>query len=1837
MCKTIISIIASFLLLPAVTSAQTFSSLWKQEQTAENKTLPKTQLLILDQIVEKAEAGKSYGHLLKAAIKQVKVWGDISPDSVAPALQRLVKKEQQAKGDPVLKAVYDAALGKIYDDDGFSTVLADGPAKAKGYFELALSQPKKLAATKAADFDPFVVEGANSKSLFNGDLLSVIGYETGQFGKLYDYYSSVGNRRAACITALEGMSRNFLQKKNEIETNEKVRKSVFLHSLDSLLSVYSDLDVAGEVAVVRYNYMSTCPDVTVEDKIRYIHYALERWGRWQRMGELRNAKRSLTTPSYGVAVEKAVINPNTEQIVRLSNLRNINSLTMNVYRTQLLGDTEAVPENNDWYKQIKSGLTLLPEQTRTLTFTGQPDYQVFSDSLKIGKLPAGVYMLEFTTSPSFQTQRGLYRVSDVFTLAQSLPEGNTRYVVVNATTGRPVPGAKLRLYTKKYDTNAVERSVTLTTDKNGEVVYKWTGDNNGLRLYAYTDKDKYSPSWVNYGQFYFDGSVRRTEHTATFTDRAIYRPGQTVHVSAIVYETVDAEQQTPVVGKTVKALLRDANYQLVAEKQIVTDKYGTCSVDFVLPEAKLSGRYSVEINNGSSSFNVEEYKRPTFKVEFPKVNEKYASGDTIIIVGKALSYAGMPVQKARVKYRVVRKPAYWWVALSPIWKRGVGGGDVVVNEGETTTASDGAFKVAMPMILPDEQSPTRRFYNFVAVADVTDAAGESHSGELSVPLGTRATAFSSDLADKVLSDSVKNITFKLMNASGEPVSAVVRFRIDNSSEWLTAQTSVPQSLPMKLSSGKHSLFALCENDTLEQEFVVFGLDDVKPCTATDDWFFVSSNSFPRDGSPVTVQVGSSAKDVHVVYTMVAGSDVLERGSFDVSNSLMNRKLLYKKSYGDGVSIAFAWVKDGRCYTHRERIERPLPDKRLTLSWTTFRDRLVPGQKEEWKLKITQPDGRPADAQLMATLYDQSLDQLRSHSWTFSPYSRLRIPSIYWECLSPYGIRRYRSMVRSSLESKLLDFSRFDQSVFPYFVPEMGTILYARAENSLSVKRMKVAAGSFDVAREESSKGDQLMFSVNNAGGNERNQSTNDVQVRENLNETAFFFPNLQTDGEGNVVLKFTLPESLTTWRFMGLAHTPGMSSGMITAEAVAQKKIMVQPNVPRFVRVGDQVRITTRINNTTTATLSGVATMTLTDPETDREVYRKSVDFSVNAGETTTAGFDFVPTDDGALLVCKITASGGDFSDGEQHYLPVLPDREQVTESVAFSQNAPGVKTIDIEKLFPKGSKRKNLTIEYANNPTWLVVQALPYVGNPHQTDAISLATSLYAGVVGAAVANSSPRIKQVFDLWKTERTGSLTLKSALTKNEELKNIVLDETPWVADAHKESEQKALLADFFDTNTMGSRNASAVEQLARLQGRDGSWSWWPGMDGNAYITSSVVSMLVRMHVLAGKQANADSLLTNALNFLDKKIIKQVAEMKRKEKEGERPSFPGTVALQYLYAYAIDGRKQSVQAKAASDYLLALLKKEIKGQTIYDKALTAIILNHHGDRTLAKEYVQSLKEYTVYSEDMGRYYDTRKASYYWCDMRIPTEVAAMEAIKTITPADITTIEEMKRWLLQQKRTQAWDNPISSADAIYAFLADNTEALASRPQTTFAIDGSELELPKATAGLGYIKTGIGSPAAGKTLTVTKQSEGTSWGAVYARFVQKSSMIENHSSGITLKREIIAERSKLKVGDRVKVRITLEARRTMDFVQVKDRKAACMEPVEALSGYRNGAYCSPKDNSMNYYFDRLTKGQKVVLETEYYLDRPGRYETGVCTAECAYSPEYRATSKSMVLEVEE
>lgn len=1800
-------------------AAQTYDNLWKQAEINAQKDQPKSEIAVMKKIIAKASAAKDYGQLLAAETRQMTLWNEISADSLTPNVKRM-EAEVLKVNDPALKAVRYAVLGKVYRDMN--------EKKSQEFFKKALEQPELLAKHTSTEYVPLTLKGVDGSS-FNNDLLHLIGFEADSkeaYLQLYTYYNKVGNRGAACLCAYK-----LIEKYRQDDVRE-VKKSKYLNTIDSLIQVYQDIPEAGELAVEHFRFMEGATDVKPQDKLNYINYALSRWGGWSRMNELRNAQKRLTEPMFQVLDMPQVLRPGEKAWVHLD-VRNLQNLKISISRLNITADNDYNAQDEAIYKMLLKKTTKLHQKDYSRNYYGRPDYQEVKDSIEIGgNLPLGAYLMEVTSdNTGIAPQRELFYVSNLAVMIQQLPDDKHRYVVVNATDGQPIAGAKIELYEKDYDVkmDKYKRLVhaRLTTDENGEAYFKNVDGN----ILISTNTDKFTPAKYIYlsRDRYYEKKDNESKYQV-YTDRALYRPGQTVHVSAINFVNMKGIDAKVPVGRELGFRLCDASWKEVEMKKAKIDEYGTASVDFELPQGGLTGMYHVSVNDQVNRFfRVEEYKRPTFEITFPKVNEKYTWGDTVVVKASAKTYSGVPVQGAKVEYQVTRRNQLWW------W--GAGSAGQLVKTDSCVTREDGTFDVEIPLEASlsgkDEADMSdfmrqARFFNFEVSAIVTDISGESHEGVMSLPLGTKPTILTVNLPKRIETDSLKTVTFAYRNASGMPISCRLKYRIDKG-EWKDAEANAPVSIKEYASSsassslvwksGVHQLEAICGQDTLQQKFTLFSMKDTHPVEPTTEWYYQTAKTFPRDGKPVYIQVGSSENGAHIVYSIIAGNKLLEKGAWELGDSIVTLPFTYKEEYASGIVLNYSFVKQGKCYTRMMSIARPLPEKKLNIAWKTFRNRLTPGQKEEWTLRITTPDGKPAKAQLMSVLYDKSLDQIAPHSWNFSLGFYQSLPNCYWKhnltfrsfCLNGAYLTKY-------YDEKQLDVDKFDGKFFSYYA-YMQAVELSKLERSSGRTVEAVRVQKDELVREEAKviriRGSKMtrvgaaapsankVFDVveempqfAGGSGSDAGQFLDKVQVRENMNETAFFYPALESDNNGNVAIRFTLPESVTTWKFMGLAHDKEMRNGLLVDEAVAQKTVMVQPNMPRFLREGDKAIIVVKLFNTSDKKVSGNARMQILDPETNKVVWQKTQNYSIDAEGSATISFDVQGLKEG-VYINKVVAAGNGYSDGEQHYLPVLSNRELVVNTLPITLHQKGEQSFDLSKLFlnkegkqAKGAEEAKVTIEYTNNPSWLMVKALPAISNPDEEDAISLMSAIYANTITTHI-----------------------------------------------------QKTLSLDNHSQESIRLQNQ--VEKLKKLQNADGSFSWWKGMKGSRYMTTSVAEMMVRLNAITGVQKSTARMLTSALNYLSLQTAREVRDMKKQEEKKQKVN-PSEQALHYLYILSMDGRKMKQNQEADKAYLLDKMSKMTGDFTIYGKARAAVVLAKNSQqnaayREKAGEYLQSVNEYAVYREEMGRYYDTRKALYSWRNYKIPTQVSVIEALQMLKPNDKQTIEELQRWLLMSKRTQVWDTPVNTVDAVYAFMKGNESNWNRKAENAvLKLDGKLLPMPQDSTTLGYVKTEKTGKAS--KLSIDKKSDYTSWGAVYAEFKQPISEIGSMESGIKVRRVIVPAESEgkgkaqAKVGEKVKVTLIITADRDYDFVQITDKRAACLEPVNQLSGYQwgMGCYVSPRDHATNFYFDRLSKGKHIV-EMEYYVDRKGDYQSGTCTAECTYSPEFGGRTEAYELKV--
>ena len=1859
--------------------AQTYDNLWKELEVLERKDLPKSVISEAMKIYDKAKAEQNVPQMMKAYLTAMQYRSLLTPDSLKVDMNGLEQWASQT-GSMEDKAILYSILGEM-------TMPAD-VKKGLGYLQASLKDKDRLLLIPVEKLRPMVRVGEASKRYFRDNLYNLLARRAIQIMQQYRWQAAAKANQTNSLpadmtdmdqfvtyqfvpvsdcdlTAAVMQTYQSLLKAYDTETE---REGWLLTGIDALNYLYRNFsgnfsnDVCQQELrkwIHTYPAVKTVPEAYLAlaqflqyqnnqvERLRIVREGIAGYPRYEGINQLKNIEKEILNAS--LSLEIATAYPGEQQSVKV-NYKNLTGITLQLYKVNL-PVTSAVLQNRTTHFESKYA-RLQREEHFSLKPT--TDYLNVDTTLTIQAPQAGIYFLKAVPDGKKGVSDGtLMNVTALKTIYRPLPDGTLELVVVDAVSGQPVSEAEVTIYTEKGGGYSPQQ--TYQADKQGTLKLDFLNSNK-YWYNAHTAADNAMPILNLWKNDYYYKESKRKEVLQLFTDRSIYRPGQTVYVSGLAYE-MEKDSTRVLADKKYTVSLYDANNNETGKVEVRTNGFGSFSGQFVLPSPCLTGYFSLRAADTSVSFKVEEYKRPTFDVTFEPVKVEYQVGDSIEVVGMAKTFAGAPVQNARVHYNISRSYAWVW--------RFMGRGSARW-EGEAMTDADGKFSVPVHFeIDSDRRESPLWYYTYNIQADVTDGAGETQQANLSLPLGSTSMVLNMDnLPDNLVKEKKLEIKLTAMNLSGEPVDTPVTYQVVEMEEQKDGQEKegrkvltgtveanksfVPEAI-YALPSGNYRL-KLSAKDTQGREctasknFLLFSLNDKRPPFVITDWFYQDGLEFDA-ASPATVYIGSSEKNVYLLYDVFAGNKRLESKRIELSDSVVSFRFPYKKEYGDGILVSMAFVKDGRLYSHNARIMKPAPEKKLQLKWTTFRDKLRPGQQEEWKLTVLYPDGSPAEAEMLATMYDASLDKIYSaHKLDFGVDFHYVVPLTYWNTsymrnaylYVDFPLKRLRAVPLEYSELIIPSTGRMEAMVVGYGGSPRATLagaLKIRGRSAANAVMNQEAVTDMVLQEEMVETSAQEKVEM---GSSEELAETGDIQIRENFAETAFFYPQLRTNEKGEVSISFVLPESLTRWKFMGLAHTRNVDYGKIEATATASKEFMLQPNMPRFVRVGDKANIAASLMNLSDKGVKGTVRMELFNPETEKVFYSQKQKFDVKGGETGHVNFTFEVGDKYAVMACRMVADGDTFSDGEQRYIPVLTDKQWVTETVPLNVNGEGAHTFSLENLFNKHSKtasEQRLTVEFTAHPAWYAVQALPVVANPQNEDALSWATAYYAHSLAAFIVKENPRIKQVFDSWKAQGGTKETFMSNLQKNQELKNILLAETPWLTEATNEAEQKQRIATLFDLNTMNSQLAVSVEKLGELQNADGAWSWYKGMQGSRYVTTQVMEMLVRLNALTHQDADSrmQPMIQKGFEYLGKQAAEEYKSMKEAEKKGAVGLRPSEQVLRYLYICALDG-KAPVDEKV-NRYFIDKLSGEGKELTIYGKALGAIILQQAGKVAEARLFMQSLMEYSVVTDEMGRYFDTPKARYSWFSYKIPTEVAAMEAIQRITK-DTKAIDEMKRWLLKQKQTQTWETPIATADAVYALMATGASDLLANTGGVEITLGKEVIRTPADDAIGYIKKTVSGDVMNiKKVRVDKEGAGMGWGAVYAQYLESMDQIGEQGNGLSVSRQLykgdeaLNESVPLKVGDKITVRLTVKADRDMDFVQIKDDRAACMEPLQAVSGFRwgngLGYYQATKDASTQFFIDQMRKGT-YVIEYQVYVNRTGEYQAGIATVQSAYAPEF-------------
>lgn len=1847
-------------IFPITLEAQNYDRMWKEVESLQKKDHSRSVIEKTESIFSQALADKNLPQMIKAFMVCSEYKVRLSPDSINIQLEKL-KEWASSETDILGRSVLNSIWARIYSEGE--------PWEMDSIIQclrLSLQEKDWLASRSAALFYPVVISKDLSKEYFDDNmydflarqavrtLLSVSARENekkihneilGIYDSLIALYSDAESpyrdKKAEALTRearLVYLSDNCVYSKDKLSSDDAIKE------LKKLASEYQDIDVYCDIALKlaqKYNQLRERVEAMSE-----IRKALELYPETRWTEDLKKLENNILAPS--LRVEIPFVYPGYRTDIKVS-YNNITSVTMEAYRLNLPPTTDKLGRNRDSEQVIKKYGTRVAVNNYTLPPTA--NYKVRNTQLKY-KLPdSGIYMLKLYSKQKEDVAcYEVVYISPYQCVMVNLPDNMVEMVALDRMTGHPVPNAEIVSYIRqdgKYELKNIYQ-----TDVNGTVEIARDKDKFVCYSVRTSGNDFMKPVSVYSGGFYTNNDSNDiTKHTKIFTDRSIYRPGQKVFVSGVVYMQ-DGDSISVSNDSEVTVSLLDTNRKTVENVKVQTDEFGVYSAEFVLKSNAMPGMYSVKAGEQYETIRVEEYKRPTFDVVFSKMEDAFSFGDSVRADAKAATFAGSPLCMAKVEYKVLRQDIEWFRYYR---------NETELISGETMTDADGRFHVDFHLLKPESGNLSANFIcsRFRIMATITSLSGETQSGEYVFSVGGESLSFNiSGLPDKLAKERIGDIKFEVLNYDGIPVETNVRYEIYKldgerntvgkpvfSSEVQSRKPFVPYALS-SLPSGSYRLKVSTadskERETSHtQDFVLFSLSDSVPPFDTAWWFYQDGESFANDGK-VDFYVGSSEEDAYLMLDVFTSEKRIESKRITFSNSIRKFSYSYKEEYGDGITVCLSLVRNGELYRETIQLAKPEPDKKLLIEWKTFRDKLLPGQTEEWKLTVRDKSGNPIKASMLASAYDASLDEFYPHGWYFSTYFRRNFLPLRFQTIA--GDRRLNMNVPYDYYSagNGIDFFRGDgftcfMSFFFNYYGTRGAIMTKASipvgqENGIAASRNSVTLNYIEpeVASDETVK---------------VTDGASSPALRENFSETAFYYPRLHTDSTGTVTMSFVMPDALTKWNFNGFVHTKDMDYGLVKASFTTSKPFMVQPNMPRFVRVGDDSSISSSLINMSDGNISGKVTMTISNPFSGKVVYSGTNDFNVSEGETGVVTFNYKVTEGIDVLVCTIMAEAGEFSDGERHYLPVLSDKQLIVENVPVQLRGDETKTVDTGKLFNGGSQtatNKKLTVEMTANPQWHVIQALPVLGTPSSDDAMSWSAALYANSLSLHIVKSSPKIKQVFDTWVLQGKDDKDFWSELSKNEELKNIIIEETPWLAEAEDEAARRQRIALLFDVNGMNDRLATAVTNLAQLQLEDGSWPWFKGMSSSPYITLQIVQSLARLKSLG---ITFDSQMNNVYQKAIGYLAKEAAEWHSRVIKNKNTYWPQYMIMHYLYVCAIDKDPARLADAKVNSYFTDYFMGKSASLDIQDKSVMATVMDAAGKKNEAKVLLQSVVEYMVSNEEMGSYFDTYKAGYSWCNYRIPAHVSAMEAIMRLGENKEALLDDMRLWLLKQKQVQVWDTPISSVNAIYAFLADGGSRLDSTSVMTANVDGETITTPDDAIGQVSVSLHGEEINNVKAITVSRKGSGTGWASVYTQCLESMDKVKLYDGdGLRIERKYMSgdreidRESVLSVGDKVTVSITVSADRDMDFVRIKDEKPACLEAASQLSSYSwsdgLGYYRVNKDASVEFFVDSMRKGTYTITY-DAYVTRSGNYVSGPASVISVYAPQFGSHSEGFTMTV--
>lgn len=1641
-------------------------------------------------------------------------------------------------------------------------------------------------------------------------------------------------------------------------------------------------------------------------------------------------------------------------------------------------------QKTDYSKLIKELRSAKGIHQKEIKMIDPGDYQNHSTEILIPKLDQGFYMVVMGSEADFSEEKGAFAymplwVTNITYQTRSTGEKN-QVMVMNRKTGHPLVGAKVTVSYQEYNYKLryyENKTVgNFTTNADGIIEYPKYNDYRTYMISVSHNGETYDPNYGVYDYYYYNYGNYNDYQTHFFTDRKMYRPGQTIFFKGICVD-MNGKDRTLLKNYSTTVFLYDANGEKIDEKTLTTNQFGSFEGSFTAPFGVLTGNMTISDANGATYFRVEEYKRPKFSVEMNPIQGEFQVNDSIEVTGFAQAFAGNRIDGADVKYRVTRTTGYswsyyyyWWQPYNPPKE---------IQHGDLTTDDNGEFKIKFKAIPDKSVNPERLpIFTYTVYADVTDINGETHTTSTSFIVGYQSLKLSHNLSSDINVDDEQYLRISTTNLNGQKIFAkgkitVTKLQTPNRpyytrlwqqpdmQQW--SEKEFHELFPHEQYSNENNFYLWKDEkkvweenfDTKVEDSLAFGdykkwqpgvykyeavakdkngieVKDVhyftlfnpqSTVTPNNEVLWIKNLNYSAEpGETVEILLGSKEKDLSVYYDVEHDNKIVESHRIILTDEQKKLSFPVKEEHRGNFSIHFTAVKNNRKFGQSITVIVPYTNKQLDLEFSTFRNKLLPGETEEWTLTIKNAKGGKEHAELLATLYDASLDQLYTPNDFFMSIWQSYYASAYWS--EPVGIRMSSA---SNINYYWNSYVYYPYRYFPvlnyhgfntyyygryyygyyddyyYGDAELSAVeeedsgerrkdtdkkneaLYSRTED---YKEQAAPVGGADMPASKTTTADATVIADEmqqmNVSGNiqekpmEGKVDLSNVSARTNFNETAFFYPQLTTDADGNVKIKFTIPESLTKWKFLGLAHTQDLKVGTISEEVVTQKDLMVVPNMPRFLREGDKITLSAKVSNISKENLEGHIQLDLFDPFTEANLNAEfkhkivQLPFKVDAGKSTVVSWNIeVPYSLGAVKY-KVVAAAGNFSDGEENALPILSNRMLVTESMPMPLRGNQERTFKFEKLMNNKSKtlaHHRYTLEFTSNPAWYAIQAMPYMMEYPYECAEQTFTRYYSNAIASHIMNSNPKIKKVIEDWGQNSPDAFL--SNLQKNEELKSVILQETPWVLDAKNEENSKRNLAVLLDMNRMSQELDKALTKTIKAQSANGGWPWFPGMPESRYITQHIITGMGHLDHLGIKDVKENHkvwhMVKKGVDYLDGEIVRDYNYAKKWDPNYLTNQHLGYTQIQYLYARSyfpqIDMNKST---KEAVSYYKDQAVKFWLNFNVYAKGMIALAAHRFEMVELSTDIVKSLKDNAIRHDEFGMYWKEYQVGWYWYEAPIETQALMIEMFDEVTN-DQETVEELKIWLLKQKQTTNWKTTKQTSEAVYALLLKGSDLLADDSFVEINVGGKPIEYVsspdknnpyqvKAEAGTGYIKTAWSADQVKENMgeiKLKKNSKGIAWGAAYWQYFEDLDKITFAETPLSLKKQLflveitnsgevikpINDKNVLHVGDKIRCRIELRTDRNLEYVHMKDMRAAGFEPVNVLSTYKYqdglGYYEATKDAATNFFFDYIPKGT-YVFEYDMRVQHKGNFSNGITTIQCMYAPEFTSHSEGIRVIVE-